>query len=171
MLARFTAILHVDKLRTRTIAKRLGELIPLKAAKTEFAKLRVAQVGPKSASATITCCEGRWMDGPAEPLLYCEVEYAPSPREESLAQFCENMLMLAEQLAERLGQKEIWLRLDNQLYRANAPNEPAPKPFRRSRNRGHVPDLGRFIAFRPMTKREAALAAHVRCPASNKRKR
>jgi hypothetical protein len=40
--------------------------------------------------------------------------------------------------------------------------------FRRRRGsellQGFNPDTGHIISFRPMTKREAALAAHVRCP-------
>jgi hypothetical protein len=41
------------------------------------------------------------------------------------------MLSLGELLAQRLGQQEVIIHLDDHLYRANAPGERGPKPLRR----------------------------------------
>jgi hypothetical protein len=133
--ASFTVGLRADKPRPKSITQKKGTVIKTEVAQNEFARLRIAQVGPKGASATITRCEGRWADSPAEPTMVCEVEHIPSPKEARTRQFKKNMIALAEQLAERLGQHEVWLRLGGRLIRANAPGERGPKPLRR---RGRV---------------------------------
>jgi len=130
--ASFTVGLRVDKPRVKSLTQKKGALIKPAVAQTEFTKLRIAQVGPKGASATITRCEGRWANSPAEPTMVCEIEHVPSPSEARPSQFKKNMITLAEKLAERLGQHEVWLRIDGRLIRANAPSERGPKPLRRT---------------------------------------
>jgi len=117
------------KKRKGAILQRVGEVIGPDVATKELIALRTRQVGRKAAAATITRCEGRWMDQP-EPTLVCEIKFFPSPRETHTTSFERHVSMLAEKLAERLGQQEVIVEMNGQTYRANAPNERGPEPLR-----------------------------------------
>jgi hypothetical protein len=93
-------------------------------------RIRTQQVGKLAASATLAKCEGRWLGGPGEPTLVCEIEHIPSPREMRTRAFREHMISLGEVLAERFGQQEVWVKINRRLYRTNAPGERGPKPMR-----------------------------------------
>lgn len=129
--ASFTVGLRVDKPRPTSIVKRKGTSIPPSRARDEFRALREAQVGELGAAATVVKCEGLWGGHAPEVALSCEIEYVPSPKEQRRAAFRKNMLDLAEAVAARFGQEEVWLRMGGKLYRANAPGEKAPKVLRR----------------------------------------
>jgi hypothetical protein len=129
--ATFTVGLRVHKPRRRSMVKTKGELIDEARASDEMMSLRVRQVGTHAAGSTMTRCEGRTGKWGAEPTLVCEVEHVPSARERRETTFKKHMFSLAEQAAERFGQEEVWLRMDQRLYRANAPGEKAPQALRK----------------------------------------
>jgi hypothetical protein len=122
--------LRVDKPRAKSLTKRKGTVLSSKRAANEVMLMRAAQVGNLSAAASLSKCEGRWMDGPGEPTLVCEIEHIPSEREKGTRTFRNHMITLGEQIAERFGQHEVWVKIDNNLYRTNAPDERGPKPLR-----------------------------------------
>jgi hypothetical protein len=123
-----TVGLRVGKRRKTALAKK-GQVIDPDVATKEIVSLRAQQVGNKAAAATITRCEGRWMDQP-EPSLVCEIKFFPSPREKCTATFERHISVLAENIAEHLGQQEVLIEMGGQTYRANAPGERGPKPLR-----------------------------------------
>jgi len=123
-----TVGLRVGKRRGHVLP-RPGEVLAPDDAKREIIKLRAKQVGRKAAAATIGQCEGRWLDQP-EPTLVCEIKFFPSARERRVATFERHVGMLAEGIAERLGQEEVLIEMGGQTYRANAPGERGPKPLR-----------------------------------------
>ena len=129
-VAELTIGLRVGKPRRGSLLRRCGAVIEPQVATDEILKLRTRQVGGRAASATITRCEGRWLGGPGEPTLVCQIEHVPSPRERLRITFERHMQALAERTALRFGQQEVWLRMGGKLYRANAPGEPAPKMLR-----------------------------------------
>lgn len=129
-LAVLSVGLRVGKRRKGGISQRKGEVIVPEVATKEIVALRARQVGRKAAAATITRCEGRWMDQP-EPTLVCEIKFFPSSRERHAETFERHVSMLAERIAERLGQQEVIVEMGGQTYRANAPSERGPKPLRR----------------------------------------
>lgn len=113
------------------MVRKKGLVLDAEDASRELMLLRSRQVGRKAASATMVKCQGMWLGGPGEPTLVCEIEHAPSPRERGAVAFERHMTALAEQAAERFGQKEVWIKIGADLYRANAPGEKGPKPMRR----------------------------------------
>lgn len=129
--AALTIGLRVDRPRPGSLARRKGTQITSRRARDELMRLREKQVGRLGAAATLVKCEGAWGGGKPETTLSCEIEYVPSPKETRRTVFRKNMLDLAEQVAERFGQEEVWLRMGGRLYRANAPGERSPKPLRR----------------------------------------
>lgn len=124
-----TTGLRVDKPRGRAITTK-GRVIDVDRASNEIIRLRAQQVGKIAASATLAKCEGRWLGGAGEPTLVCQIEHIPSPREQRSGTFERHMLALAERVAERFGQKEVWVKIGDDLYRSNAPSERGPRPLR-----------------------------------------
>lgn len=132
--AKFTAALRVDKPRLGSLTRKRGQVLAVGRAIDEIVRLRTEQVGKLGASATITRCEGRWLGRASERTIECEIEHVPSPNELRVPAFRRHMLDLAEKIALRFGQEEVWLRMGGRLYRANAPGERI-RPLRRG---GHV---------------------------------
>jgi hypothetical protein len=128
--ATFKIGLRVGKPRPESIIRRKGALIDEARAIDEIYRLRARQVGRRAADNTVKRCQGRWLDTP-KPTLECEIVFFPSGRERRDQTFRDHMLSLGELLAQRLGQQEVIIHLDDHLYRANAPGERGPKPLRR----------------------------------------
>ena len=128
--AALTIGLRVDKPRPNSLVRRKDARITPQRARTELMQLREKQVGRLGAAATLVKCEGVW-GGRSETTLRCEIEYVPSPKETRRSVFRKNMLDLAEKVAERFGQEEVWLRMGGKLSRATAPGEHAPKVLRK----------------------------------------
>lgn len=128
--AEITTGLSVGKLYPKSILRIVGGVVDADVATREIVSLRVKQVGRLAASATMIKCEGRWQHTAAEPSVVCQIEHIPSPREKRPETFQRHMLDLAEYVAERLGQREVFLRMGGELYRASGPNTPAPVPAR-----------------------------------------
>jgi len=121
--------LRVGKRRRNSVAIKKGHVISTEQAAQEILALRAKQVGRLAAASTIKRCEGRWQ-GIAEPTLECELKFFPSAREQRAQTFERHVGILAEQIAERLGQKEVIVEMGGRTYRANAPRERGPKPLR-----------------------------------------
>ena len=128
-IAVLRAGLHVDAPHPTTLPSNDKGLVDMDQAIMEVVSLREAQVGPKAAAATIRRCEGRWLGGPAEPTVECEIAFVPVPKYEADSRtFRAHMENLAEELAGRLGQQETQLWFGNELIRASAPGAPPPPP-------------------------------------------
>lgn len=128
--ATFKIGLRVGKSRPGAIARRTGSLIDEARAINEIYRLRTRQVGRQAAANTVKRCEGRWLDT-SEPTLECEIIFFPSGRERRDRTFHRHMLDLGERVAERLGQREVIIHMDDKIFRTNAPGERGPKPLRR----------------------------------------
>jgi len=120
--------LRVGKRNKASLPKK-GQVIDPDVATKEIVRLRSRQVGGRAAAATIMRCEGRWMDQ-AEPSLVCEIKFFPSQREKHTSTFERHVGVLAENIAESLGQQEVLVEMGGQTYRANSPGERGPKPMR-----------------------------------------
>lgn len=128
--ATFKIGLRVGKPRPGSIVQRTGALIDEARAIDEIYRLRSHQVGRQAAANTVKRCAGRWLDT-AEPTLECEIIFFPSGRERRDETFQKHMLDLGERMAERLGQREVLIHMDDQVFRTNAPGERGPRPLRR----------------------------------------
>lgn len=128
IMAEFDVGLCVGKRRKGAVSRRCGKEIDAQVAKREVQHLRAKQVGKKAADWTVTSCEGRWQGTP-ESTLRCTIQFFPSRRERREGTFQRHMLALGEQVAARLGQRVVNLRMAGRAYRLNAPHERGPKPL------------------------------------------
>ncbi len=92
-----------------TDSKRFGQIVNYDAVRDEFLAARAEQVGSGSTGATIIPAEGVWMGG-REPSALARVLWTPW-QEPSTRTFQNNMTDLCQQLACRLSQKEVLLRM------------------------------------------------------------
>jgi hypothetical protein len=130
--ATFTIGLRVAKRREVKTLPKLGTILSVYTAKSRIVKLRTAQVG--AGAAVFKKCEGRWL-AMKYPILECVFAFTPSHQENTREEFYKNMWHLAEQIAQQLGQKEIFVEMAGHTYRANAPKELGPEPYNKKGHR------------------------------------
>ena len=85
-----------------------GVRIPVQNTVNEILCLRAEQVGARYSDAAVEHCRGRWKNNPhVEPVVECSVVHGPFPGEGTPKGFERDMGLLAEQVAELIGQGEM----------------------------------------------------------------
>lgn len=128
--AELTTGLRASAPRPGSLTQTAGEVIPVEQAVAEILRLRAEQVGRHNAGATVKHCRGRWVDNPhVDPVVECRIVHRPFPGEATPEEFEHNMGVLAEQVAECLGQEVVWVHIGSNLLRATPPGVPGPEPM------------------------------------------